>query len=223
MEGSLMDDKELGKKVKWLEKQRQKDAETITRLKERLEGNITTIESLQRQVKELAGETARIAAMSSKVSEVESALAKHRQAISRMIDESSKTSEGSVDGKDSYGRSDIEKLSITTVELREGLRDLSDIRNQIDQQREEQVQISRGLNTIEKRFEGQVVFDERRKGEKRRIFGRSSKPRRLLNSSAREKHGLRVLMNSNQRLKSFKTGPWHMMKPIEIFGSCKEN
>ena len=157
-----MDDKELGKKVKWLEKQRQKDAETITRLKERLEGNITTIESLQRQVKELAGETARIAAMSSKVSEVESALAKHRQAISRMIDESSKSSEGSVDGKDSYGRSDIEKLSKTTVELREGLRDLSDIRKQIDQQREEQVQISRGLNTIEKRFEGQVVFDEER-------------------------------------------------------------
>jgi chromosome segregation ATPase len=162
MEDPVMDEKELGKKVKWLDKQRQKDAETITRLNERLEGNKTTIEGLQRQVKELAGETARIAAMSSKVSEVESALAKHRQAISRMIDESTKEKAGSADGKDSYGRGDIEILSKTTAELREGLRDLSDIKKNIEKQREEQVRISRGLNTIENRLEGQVVFDEER-------------------------------------------------------------
>ncbi len=157
-----MDDKELSKKVKWLEKQRQKDAETISRLKERLEGNKTTIEGLQRQVKELAGETARIAAMSSKVSEVENALAKHRQAISRMIEESSKSDDGRTGGKESFSRSDIEKLSKTTLELKEGLRDLSDLKQSMEDQREEQVRISRGLNTIEKRMEGNVVFDEER-------------------------------------------------------------
>jgi uncharacterized phage infection (PIP) family protein YhgE len=69
---------------------------------------------------------------------------------------------GSAESKESYGRSDIEKLNKTTMELREGLSDLSDFKQSLEKQREEQVRISRGLNTVEKRLEGQVVFDEER-------------------------------------------------------------
>jgi chromosome segregation ATPase len=155
-----MDENELGKKLKWLEKQRQSDAEDIARLKEKLEGNEAAVKGLQQQIKELASESARVAAMRSKVGEVENALTKFRQDISRMLDESEKK-QREIDAKrESMGKKESEKIYQATLEMKEGLRELGEIKHSLETRKEEEIRISRALNAIEKRMEGQVMFDE---------------------------------------------------------------
>jgi chromosome segregation ATPase len=77
-----------------------------------------------------------------------------------MLDESEKK-QREIDAKrESMGKKESEKIYQATLEMKEGLRELGEIKHSLETRKEEEIRISRALNAIEKRMEGQVMFDE---------------------------------------------------------------
>jgi uncharacterized phage infection (PIP) family protein YhgE len=157
-----MDPKQLEKKVSWLEKQRQKDAETITRLKEELDGNAAENKNFARQLKELTSELARLGAAGKKMDDLENAINKHRQDVSKLIEKDATERARRDKDRDTSLKSEMDELANAIVEMREGLRELRGIKDTIESRREEEHRIARLANEVEKRIESQVMFDEKK-------------------------------------------------------------
>jgi chromosome segregation ATPase len=155
-----MDQKQMEKKISWLDKQRQKDAETIARLTERLEGRDAEIEGFSRQLKELASELARVAGIGGKVGELEDSMRKHREEVSRLVDQASTRKSRRDQDRESVIKSEREQLAKVTIEIKEGLRELEDLRKSVETRRDEEIKIMRAVRKIEERLEGQILFDE---------------------------------------------------------------
>jgi chromosome segregation ATPase len=157
-----MDQKQLEKKVTWLEKQRQKDAETIARLNEGLKTSEEEHKNLTRQIKELTTELTRIGAAGSKLADLENAMKKHRQDVSKLIEkDAAARGRRDKDREDSF-KVELAELSKATMEMREGLRELKEIKDAIAARKDEEIRITRLANEIEKLIEGQVMFDEKK-------------------------------------------------------------
>jgi uncharacterized phage infection (PIP) family protein YhgE len=157
-----MDPKQLEKKVSWLEKQRQKDAETITRLKEELDGNAAENKNFARQLKELTSELARLGAAGKKMDDLENAINKHRQDVSKLIEKDATERARRDKDRDTSLKSEMDELANAIVEMREGLRELRGIKDTIESRREEEHRIARLAKEVEKRIESQVMFDEKK-------------------------------------------------------------
>ena len=78
------------KRLEWLDEQRRKDAETISRLGERLSAFEKALEGHDQQMKSIASELARIAALAPRLDAFDAALSKHRKDVSRQFDEGQK-------------------------------------------------------------------------------------------------------------------------------------
>ena len=155
-----MTDKQLEKKVSWLDKQRQKDAETLARLAERLEGSDVVMKGISQQIKELTSEMARVTALGSRIGDIEDAMSKHRQDVMRIVEKAdTRRSRREKDREDAL-KGEREQLSKITIEMREGLRELRDRQKATEARREEDIRISRSVSEMEERMEGQVMFDE---------------------------------------------------------------
>lgn len=155
-----MDQKQLEKKVTWLDKQRQKDAETIARLTERLEGKDAEIKSIKKQIRDMTSEMARSAAAGSKVAELEDSMRKHRQEMSRLVEETDTKRSRREQDREGAVKSEREQLTKLTTEMRDGLRELKEIKQAIESRREEEIRITRTVGKLEERMQGQVIFDD---------------------------------------------------------------
>ena len=155
-----MDQKQLEKKVAWLDKQRQKDAETIARLTERLEGNNAEITGLAKQMKEIASEQARVAASGVKAGDLEDAMRKYRQEVSRLVEKADESRSRREKNREKAVKSEREQLAKISVEIKDGLRSLKEIREAIEARKEEEIRIIRTVGQLEERMEGQILFDE---------------------------------------------------------------
>ena len=78
------------KRLEWLDEQRRKDAETISRLGERLGAFEESLAGHDQQMKSITSELARIAALAPRLDAFDAALAKHRKDVGRQFDEGQK-------------------------------------------------------------------------------------------------------------------------------------
>jgi uncharacterized protein YukE len=155
-----MDQKQLEKKVTWLDKQRQKDAETIARLTERLEGNNAEITGLAKQMKEMTSELARITGSGVKAGDLEDAMRKYRQEVSRLVEKADESRGRREKNREKAVKSEREQLAKISVEIKDGLRSLKELREAIEARKEEEIRIIRTVGQLEERMEGQILFDE---------------------------------------------------------------
>ncbi len=155
-----MDQKQLEKKVTWLDKQRQKDAETIARLTERLESNDAEIAGIERQMKEMTGELTRFTASGGKIGDLEETMRKYRQEISRLVERADTSRSKREKEREDAAKSEREQLAKMTVEIREGLRGLKELRETVEERREEGIRVIGRVGQLEERMQGQAMFDE---------------------------------------------------------------
>jgi chromosome segregation ATPase len=155
-----MDQKQLEKKVTWLDKQRQKDAETIARLTERLEGNNAEITGLAKQMKEMTSELARITGSGVKAGDLEDAMRKYRQEVSRLVEKADESRGRREKNREKAVKSEREQLAKISVEIKDGLRSLKELREAIEARKAEEIRIIRTVGQLEERMEGQILFDE---------------------------------------------------------------
>lgn len=155
-----MDQKQLEKKVTWLDKQRQKDAEIIARLNERLEGNESAIEGLTRQMKEMTSELARLSATIGKVGELEESMRKHRQETSRLVEKEDTRRSKREQDRETQVKGEREQLAKVSIEIKDGLRELKELKEGLEARREEEIRLMRKVTQLEELLQGSAVFDD---------------------------------------------------------------
>ncbi len=143
----------LDKRVEWLDEQRRKDAELIARLSERVESLEEGIRTQSKQLGDLSGELARIAGALGRLGEFDEALSKHRQEISRQLGSLEERIQKREAQREESQRRDLEEIAKRLTELKESQRDLRELREAFDGRMEEEIRLTRELDTLAKRLD----------------------------------------------------------------------
>ena len=81
-----MESDQIISKVEWIDEQRRKDAESISRLQESLTTAEEKVATQESQIHELSSEVARLAALASRIKQFDETLTKHRQELKKLLD-----------------------------------------------------------------------------------------------------------------------------------------
>jgi hypothetical protein len=157
-----MDGISLEKKLAWIDEQRRKDADVIRRLTERAEAAEDAGGKLSRQVQEISGELARLAAVAARISQLDETLSKHRNEVSRQL-EAAEARRAERDRQlEQVRRKDHDDQGKSIGELRQQVRTVEDLRRTAESRREEEIRLSRVVDAFAKQVDQLVANDEER-------------------------------------------------------------
>jgi len=157
-----MKPEQIEKRLSWLDEQHRKDRETIHRLTERLTVTEENLSKQSRQFQEISSEMARLAGMTARIHKVDEAISKHRQEISRQLGESEKRRTEKEKTIDDLRKADHRTLATQIEKLRDEIQVIDEIQQTLDNRREEEIRISRNIDTLEKQLEDFIAKDEGR-------------------------------------------------------------
>ncbi len=148
-----MSDDKLEQRVKWMDDQRRKDAELVSRLVERVEGWESTIQNHERQIKDLSGDVARLGALGARIGEFENSLSRHREDLAKRIEEIENLRRERENQIVERIRQHQYSVSSAVGELREELPRIGDLEEAMELRREEEQRLSRELDGLDQRIE----------------------------------------------------------------------
>lgn len=148
-----MTNDKVEQRVKWLDEQRRKDAELVSRLAERVATWESMIKNQERQIKEISGDIARLSALSTRVSDFDDSLSKHREDVAKRLEASESTGRE----RDNQTMERIRQHQNTTTnrldELQGELQRLNDLEEAIEVRKEDEQRVGRELDSLEQRIE----------------------------------------------------------------------
>ena len=160
-----MDQKQIEKRLKWLDEQRIKDSEQLQALIDRNKYLEESIEKLDRKFLALSDETSRTAALATKINQMDDALAKHRNEISRQLKDVEERRTEKEKHLESLRKTDQKGFSKRLDDVRKELLRLEKYEQLLDDRREEELRIYKEFNSIKDQLEHMV---EELKTEKRK-------------------------------------------------------
>ena len=146
-----METEQIDKRVSWLDEQRRKDAQEVTRLEELLEALNESARQQSRQLRDLAGEVARIPALEARIRQYDETIAKHRSEILQQLDTQDERRIAREKQLESLRTIDQKKVVKEVQELRDKLKELDRIDDALEVRKREELRISRAVDGIEKK------------------------------------------------------------------------
>ncbi len=163
-----METEQIDKRVSWLDEQRRKDAQEVTRLEELLEALNESARQQSQQLRDLAGEVARIPALEARIRQYDETIAKHRSEILKQLDTQDERRFAREKQLESLRTIDQKKVAEQVQELRDKLKDLDRIDESLEARKREELRISRAINGIEQKISQAAVAIE---DEQRAVSG----------------------------------------------------
>lgn len=162
--GGPLETEQIDKRVSWLDQQRRKDAEELTRLEERVGALDQSAKQNSRQLQDLSGEVARISALEARILQYDETIANHRAEILQQLGTQDERRIAREKQLESLRKIDQKKVIEDVDELRVKLKELDRINEALDTRMREELRISRWLDGIEKKVDqtGQAVEEENR-------------------------------------------------------------
>jgi hypothetical protein len=157
-----MEPEQIEKQIAWLDEQRRKDSEAITRLTERLSSAEENVSKQTMQVQELSSEIARLAALATRIHQMDEALTKHRKEVSRQLSDSEKERSKKEKTLEDLRASDEKALAKKLDDLRSDVSAIEKIEGEFDSYKEEDIRISRALDTLSKQLEDFKIQEDNR-------------------------------------------------------------
>ena len=157
-----MKPEQIEKRLSWLDEQHRKDSETIHRLTEKLNATEENYAKQSRQFQEISSEMARLAGMAARIHKVDEAMSKHRQDISHQLGEAEKRRTEKEKTLEDLRKADHRTLATQIEKLRDEVQTVDEIQQTLENRREEEIRISRNIDTLEKQLEDFVAKDEDR-------------------------------------------------------------
>jgi DNA repair exonuclease SbcCD ATPase subunit len=157
-----MDGTSLEKKLAWIDEQRRKEAEVIRRLSERVEAAEEANGRLARQLQDLSTEMSRLAAATTRISQLDETLTKHRNEVSRQLEAAEARRSERDRQLEQVRRKDHDDTAKAISELRQQVRAIDEVRRVVDSRREEEVRLSRAVDSFSKQLDKLAASDEER-------------------------------------------------------------
>ena len=153
-----MDQKQIEKRLKWLDEQRIKDSEQLQALFDRNKHLEETIEKLDQKILGLSDEISRAAALATRIHKMDDALAKHRNEISRQLKDVEERRTEKEKSLEALRKTDQKGFSKKLEDVRKEILRLEKFEQLLEDRREEEIRINNELNTI-KEQQGRMVED----------------------------------------------------------------
>jgi DNA repair exonuclease SbcCD ATPase subunit len=141
------------KRVQWMDDERRKDKDTISKLETRilaLEGNLT---GANQQVKELSSEITRLATIITRMDQYDTNLTQQRLETKKQIEELSKDTKKREEETEKIRRVELRNLDATIFELRKELEILPKLEKGIQSRAEEENRLNRALDELRSKIE----------------------------------------------------------------------
>lgn len=155
-----METEQIDKRVSWLDEQRRKDAEEVTRLEELLEALDDSARQQSQQLRDLAGEVARIPALEARIRQYDETIAKHRSEILQQLDMQDERRIAREKQLESLRTIDQKKVAEEIDELRNKLKELDRIGESLETRKREELRVSRSVDGIEKKINQATIAIE---------------------------------------------------------------
>ncbi len=162
-----MDQKDIEKRLKWLDEQRIKDSEQLQALLDRNKYLEESIEKLDQKILGLSEETSRTAALAARIHQMDDALAKHRNEISRQLEDVEERRTEKEKGLEVLRKTDQKEFSKRLENVRKELLRLEKLEQLLENRREEEIQIRKELNAIKEKQERS--FEEYETGKRKTV------------------------------------------------------
>jgi chromosome segregation ATPase len=151
-----MDQKQIEKRLKWLDEQRIKDSEQLQALLDRNKFLEEAIEKLDKKILGLSDETSRSAALATRIHQMDDALAKHRNEISRQLKDVEERRTEKEKSLEALRKTDQKGFSKKLDDVRKELLRLEKFEQLLENRRKEEIRINKELNTIKEQQESMV-------------------------------------------------------------------
>lgn len=163
-----METEQIDKRVSWLDEQRRKDALEVSRLEELLEALNESARQQSQQLRDLAGEVARIPALEARIRQYDETIANHRSEILQQLDTQDERRIAREKQLESLRSIDQKKVAEEVDELRNKLKALDRIDEALNVRRREELRISRTMDGIETKINQATTASE---NEQRTVSG----------------------------------------------------
>ncbi|TET39427.1 MAG: hypothetical protein E3J69_00415 [Anaerolineales bacterium] len=151
-----MDQKQVEKRLKWLDEQRIKDSEQLQALNDRNTYLEESIEKLDKKILGLSDETSRAAALATRIHKMDDALAKHRNEISRQLKDVEERRTEKEKSLESLRKTDQKVFSKKLEDVRKELLRLDKFEQLLENRREEEIRINNEIIAIKEHQERMV-------------------------------------------------------------------
>lgn len=148
-----MEQNQVEKRLKWLDEQRIKDSEQLQALLDRNKILEESIEKLDQKILGLSDETSRAAALATRIHQMDDALAKHRNEISRQLKAVEERRTEKENSLEALRKTDQKGFSKKLDDVRKELSRLEKFEQLLESRREEEIRINNELNTIKEQKE----------------------------------------------------------------------
>lgn len=155
-----MKPEQIEKQVSWLDEQRRKDSETITSLKDRLSASEETMKMLEKQIRDLSSDVARLAALASQIQQFNDALIKQREDFFRQLTSQSDAHTKREKHLETLRKKDYEEITKNMAEFREEVGRIEEFEQGIEVRKHEEIRITRAMDDLEKRLESIELLEE---------------------------------------------------------------
>jgi|Deesub1362A_J573_1020465.scaffolds.fasta_scaffold01885_2 chromosome segregation ATPase len=149
-----MAEEQLRKRIEWLDELRRKDAETITRLNERVARLESQLETQQKQMQEQMAELARFSGQVGRIEQFEGVLDRTREEISQLVESIEKRMLKRMERAADKVQNERGEINKTFEQLRSRLITIEELENQMIGRIEEETRLNRELELISARLQG---------------------------------------------------------------------
>jgi chromosome segregation ATPase len=178
--GQTMDSEHIEKRLEWLDEQRMKDADLLRGVKEKNSELEKAIHSQAKQIEALSEETARIAALATRIHQMDEALNKHRQEVSRQLETAESRRSEKEKHIEALRKTDQEALVKRIDSVRAELDRLDQIDETLETRRDEQNRLNKQQDSLAKRFDKELAQMQELRGKFKGIEDGQQKDRKNL-------------------------------------------
>jgi len=151
--GLKMDSQQIEKRFSWFDEQRMKDGELLREVKESLGELEKSVNSQMKRIETLSEETSRVAALATRIHQMDEALAKHRKEVARQLEVAETRRTEKEKHQDALRKTDHEAIVKRIDAVRSELDRLDQIDQALENRREEQTRLTKEQGALSKRFE----------------------------------------------------------------------
>lgn len=158
-----MQAEQIEKRLAWLDEQRREDADSLSRITEKLGRIEETLASHGQQFQDLSSEVTRLAALATRIHQMDETLTKHRQEVSRQLEDFEERRSEKDQMLEDIRTADRKQVAQSLDEIRKDLSRIEAVEKTLETRREEQVRLSGAIGDIRQRMEDLEAHDDQRR------------------------------------------------------------
>lgn len=148
-----MDEQQVEKRFDWIDDERRKDKAETKQALDKIGDLEKLLKKQNEQIKEITSEVSRLAALTTRIHQMDETLSKHRIEVSNQLEIAEERRTAKEQQNEELRKTDQRSVASNIDDIRTELRKLTQIEETLENRREEEIRISKALGKLEQNVE----------------------------------------------------------------------